>query len=167
MDASEADLQVMLAAAGIEANPIDFVVPVRNRFGILDPIEGDIRSGCRFFVRATAADTSPARIRTSQRLAERMFPPFDGQCNNILGRSMKSFQPSSCRPPCACVASSMAMRLAFRNAPRKKWGTVFINAALLENTTSRSTASHEAKASFISRVCTREPFCVRFYDHRT
>ena len=43
----EADLDTMPAAAQVVANPIDFVVPVRNRFAILDPIEGDIRSGVR------------------------------------------------------------------------------------------------------------------------
>ena len=49
----EADLEVLPAAAGVVANLIDFVVPVRNRFAILDPLEGDIRSGV---VGSTAED---------------------------------------------------------------------------------------------------------------
>ena len=55
LDALEADLEAILAVAGLHvgsassgavvANPIDFVLPVWNMFAILDPIGGDIRSG--------------------------------------------------------------------------------------------------------------------------
>ena len=45
LDALEADLEVVPAAAKVVAHLIDFVVPVRNRFAVLDFIEGDIRSG--------------------------------------------------------------------------------------------------------------------------
>ena len=42
LDDLEANLEAMPA---VWANPINFAEPVRNKFAILDPIEGDIRSG--------------------------------------------------------------------------------------------------------------------------
>ena len=46
LDALEADLEVLPAAAEVVAHPIDFEVPVRNRFALSIPMRATSEAEC-------------------------------------------------------------------------------------------------------------------------
>ena len=99
---------------------------------------------CRSCIHLPAAKSSN---RWANLFLVGVAPPLGGRCNKSLGSNKNSRHPRSDLSRTTCVASSIASRMAFLYGPVKKWGTDFITAALLVNSSHKLTVSNHSNAT--------------------